>query len=153
MKKYYLAYGSNLNLSQMAYRCPSAKPIGTINLEGYRLAFRGGDNGYAYLTIEPDENSSIPMGLFELSFFDIKNLDVYEGYPDFYYKDTIPVKVGDKNIRALIYIMNKGFDYHLPSYKYIKTCIEGYRDFGFNPELLKKAYEDTYNFMNSPKLK
>ena len=37
-KKYYLAYGSNLNLSQMAYRCPNAKPIGTINLD-YRSLY------------------------------------------------------------------------------------------------------------------
>ncbi len=27
-KKYYLAYGSNLNIRQMRYRCPGAKPIG-----------------------------------------------------------------------------------------------------------------------------
>ena len=31
-KKYYLAYGSNLNLEQMAFRCPNAKPIDAIKI-------------------------------------------------------------------------------------------------------------------------
>jgi hypothetical protein len=37
----YLAYGSNLNLEQMAYRCPNAKALGGTKLNGYRLLFRG----------------------------------------------------------------------------------------------------------------
>jgi len=39
--KYYLAYGSNLNLEQMAYRCPTAKPVGVTTLKNYQLLFRG----------------------------------------------------------------------------------------------------------------
>ena len=38
-KKYYLAYGSNLNRNQMRMRCPGAKPLGTAVIEGYRLLF------------------------------------------------------------------------------------------------------------------
>ena len=30
MKEYYLAYGSNLNLEEMKFRCPTAKAIGTV---------------------------------------------------------------------------------------------------------------------------
>lgn len=33
LKKYYLAYGSNLNLEHMAHRCPNAKVVGTTILE------------------------------------------------------------------------------------------------------------------------
>ena len=40
-KRYYLAYGSNLNRKQMQMRCPGAKPIGTALLEGYELLFKG----------------------------------------------------------------------------------------------------------------
>lgn len=43
MKKYYLAYGSNLNIPQMQYRCPEARIIGTAVIEGYRLLFKGRD--------------------------------------------------------------------------------------------------------------
>ena len=39
--KLYIAYGSNLNLAQMKYRCPTAKFIGTGILENYELQFKG----------------------------------------------------------------------------------------------------------------
>lgn len=39
--KLYFAYGSNINLSQMAYRCPDAKVVEPVVLEGYELLFRG----------------------------------------------------------------------------------------------------------------
>ena len=36
-KKLYIAYGSNLNLKQMKYRCPTAKLIGKGVVENYPL--------------------------------------------------------------------------------------------------------------------
>ena len=40
-KKLYIAYGSNLNLKQMKYRCPTAKLIGKGVVENYGLQFKG----------------------------------------------------------------------------------------------------------------
>lgn len=40
--KEYFAYGSNLNLGQMAGRCPESTTVQIARLEGYELAFRGG---------------------------------------------------------------------------------------------------------------
>ena len=51
-KKLYIAYGSNLNLPQMAKRCPTAKVVGTSEIKDYALVFRGGGHG-AVATIEP----------------------------------------------------------------------------------------------------
>lgn len=151
-KKYYLAYGSNLNLNQMNYRCWSAKPIGSITLNDYRLVYKGRADSFSYLTIEKCEGYNVPLGLFEVSPFDIFSLDNYEGYPTFYSKFYIPIEIGEKNKKALIYIMNENFDYHLPSRQYIETCEEGYDDFGFDRSILDKAYIDTVNNM-SKKLK
>ena len=36
MKRYYLAYGSNLYTPQMRYRCPSARLMGTAVIENYK---------------------------------------------------------------------------------------------------------------------
>ena len=36
-KRLYIAYGSNINLEQMAYRCPNSKVIGKEMLKGYEL--------------------------------------------------------------------------------------------------------------------
>ena len=38
--RYYFAYGSNMNLEQMKYRCPAAEVVENVRLENYRLAFR-----------------------------------------------------------------------------------------------------------------
>ena len=36
-KRYYIAYGSNLNVRQMLMRCPSARIIGTSEIHNYRF--------------------------------------------------------------------------------------------------------------------
>ena len=43
---YYFAYGSNMNLDQMAYRCPAASVVEPVHLEGYRLTFCGRGKGH-----------------------------------------------------------------------------------------------------------
>ena len=41
----YIAYGSNLNLPQMAFRCPTAKVVGASEIESCELLFRGNRRG------------------------------------------------------------------------------------------------------------
>ena len=143
MKKIYLAYGSNLNLLSMEYRCKKAVPIGSSVLKNYRLVYKGSADGYAYLTIEPAKEFYVPIGIFNISFFDEFRLNKYEGYPKLYYKEYLPINVNDKEEKGLIYIMNNNFTYHLPSDNYIDTCMIGYEHFGFNKEVLDDAYEYT----------
>lgn len=50
-QRLYIAYGSNLNLEQMAFRCPTAKVVGKSELKDYELLFRGGRRG-AVATVE-----------------------------------------------------------------------------------------------------
>lgn len=50
----YLAYGSNMNLTQMAFCCPTAEVVGISELKGYELLFRGAPRG-AVATVEPKE--------------------------------------------------------------------------------------------------
>ena len=38
--KYYIAYGSNMDEEQMAYRCPEAKLIGKSEIKNYELLFK-----------------------------------------------------------------------------------------------------------------
>lgn len=150
-KQYYLAYGSNLNLNEMKYRCPSAKKIGSTTLKGYRLVYKGYEDKSAYLTIEESKDSIIPLGVFEVSLIDILKLNKYEGYPHLYSKRYIPIKIKGEEVNALIYVMNDNFDYHLPSEEYVLSCIEGYEDFGFDKSILNKALIDTKE--NLPKIK
>ena len=38
--KFYLAYGSNLDMERMGRRCPYAVPVGVTEIYGYRLLFK-----------------------------------------------------------------------------------------------------------------
>ena len=151
MKIYYLAYGSNLNLEHMKDRCPSAKMIGSLLLQNFRLVYKGSKDLFAYLTIEKCDKKVVPIGLFELSDDDIYSLDRYEGYPTLYSKEYIQVKTNETIYNCLIYIMNDDFDYHIPSNDYIQICKQGYKDFSFDENVLDKALEDTLD--NLPKKK
>ena len=69
MKKYYLAYGSNLNVAQMRFRCPDAMVVGAAVIPDYELLFKGSLTG-AYLTIEPKQGAQVPVGVWEVSLAD-----------------------------------------------------------------------------------
>lgn len=146
MKRYYIAYGSNLNIRQMRRRCPSARIIGTAELHGYELLFKGSRTG-SYLTIEKKEGSTVPVAAWEVTEKDEEALDRYEGFPDFYYKTELmlPIKgiVSGKirNRKCFVYIMHEDRPLGIPSELYMDTCREGYRDFSFDEKFLKDACE------------
>ena len=144
MSKYYIAYGSNLNINQMKRRCPTARVIGTGFIEDYELLFKGSKTG-SYLTIEKAEGKSLPVAIWKVTELDEQALDRYEGYPTFYYKadveiDIKGIKTGKEyRKKAFVYIMHEDRDVGMPSKYYVMTCLEGYKTFGFSPKYLEDA--------------
>lgn len=144
MKRYYLAYGSNLNMNQMRFRCPTARVVGTAVIKDYELLFKGREM-CSYLTIEPKEGSEVPVAVWSVEESDEKSLDRYEGFPNFYYKKEMQVemtgiKSGRKRTRdAFVYIMHEDRPLGIPTWQYVNTCMAGYRTFGFNQSLIIKA--------------
>ena len=144
-KRYYLAYGSNLNMEQMKYRCSGAVPLGTAELEGYRLLFKGSKTG-SYLTIEKADGFTVPVGVWAVTEADEKRLDCYEGFPTFYYKENLDITytglVSKKahRVNAFVYIMQEDRPFGIPSHLYMNTCRQGYADFGFDKDALATAY-------------
>ena len=142
MKKYYLAYGSNLNLDEMKSRCPFSRPVGISYINNYRLIFKG-TKQVSYLTIEPCEGSIVPVGVYEITPMDEANLDFYEGVPTLYSKHNITVSLYGEEIQAIVYIMNPKYSYNLPSTTYVSRCIKGYQNFHLNHEILNIALQTT----------
>lgn len=140
-KRYYIAYGSNLNVRQMKIRCPKAKLEGTATLENHILYFRGSLTG-SYLTIEPKIGASVPVAVWEVTPSDEKALDRYEGYPNFYYKQDYTLKVTsmdktkETTLDCFAYVMRSDRPIGIPSDYYVYTCLEGYEYFGFNKKIL-----------------
>lgn len=138
MKRIYLAYGSNMNLAQMAKRCPAAKLIGPATLKGWKLAFRGMDGG-AVATIEPELGSEVPAVLWELEPEDEAALDRYEGYPYLYRKEMVEVVFEEKPVEAFVYIMNPGRGLGRPGDRYYTVIKQGYKAAGFDISRLDRA--------------
>ena len=143
-EKLYLAYGSNLNIVQMIIRCPDAKFYGTAEIKDYELLFKGSKTG-AYLTIERRKGSNVPVGVWAVTERDISALDRYEGFPAFYYKKEFRQQIWGKDGEDLgvhdcfAYIMREDRRIGIPSSVYINTCREGYKDFGFDINILMVA--------------
>lgn len=88
----YFAYGSNINLDQMAYRCPAAQVVGPVVLEGYELLFRGNASGNGVATIKPKEGQQVHGLLWRITPGCERSLDLYEGYPHLYEKESVAVR-------------------------------------------------------------
>ena len=108
MKKFYLAYGSNLNVKQMQFRCSDARIVGTAEIPNYQLLFKGSKTG-SYLTIEPKQGCTVPAAVWSVSERDELALDRYEGYPHFYYKTELELPLAEtgKKLTAFVYIMHE----------------------------------------------
>ena len=150
-KRFYLAYGSNLNIPQMQRRCPTAKIVGTAEIKDYELLFKGSKTG-SYLTIEPKKGATVPVAVWEIKKADEKSLDQYEGFPRFYYKKDFRVRcryIKSGRVRTLntfAYIMDERRQLGVPKLGvpngyYINTCLNGYDSFGFDRELIFKAID------------
>lgn len=136
-KRLYVAYGSNLNLKQMARRCPIAKVYGIGKIKDYQLTFRG------VATIEPDKGKEVPVAVWQIQPSDEQALDRYEGYPSFYRKEDIQVQMeSGECVTAMVYIMNRGQS-KFPTTGYFNTIAEGYTDCGLDSSCLKEALDDT----------
>jgi hypothetical protein len=140
-KRLYIAYGSNLNLRQMAYRCPTAKPVGAVILKDYELLFRG------VATIEPRKGSTVPVLLWDIKPTDEVFLDRYEGYPHFYEKQIMEIELNNRPVSAMVYIMTPGHEAGYPSRVYLNVIAEGYKSAGFDSSILDTAIERTKEIM------
>lgn len=140
--KLYFAYGSNMNLKQMAFRCPNAQAVDTVRLEGYRLAFcmNGGGDGVA--TILPDPDGFVGGVLWRISERDEQSLDHYEGFPRLYGKEAVLVMNPDGLKREVMaYTMNSPYKDvpALPSQLYLSGILHGCRQNGIDIEPVLEA--------------
>jgi len=138
MKRLYVAYGSNLHIEQMARRCPTARVYARGSLKDYRLVYRGSKTG-SYASVEPCKGSSVPVAVWEITKSDEASLDRYEGYPTFYYKDTVKVKTGRGVLEGMIYIISPTAEPGRPSSYYVDVVRTGYMENGFDLDIFNRS--------------
>lgn len=135
--RYYFAYGSNMDHSQMAKRCPQAYFVSKASLPGYT----GVVDNRGYAPIIPSKNSTFPFEgvLWKISELDEKELDRYEGVErNTYRKELMRVHVDEGHVvEALVYISNheRAETSHLTDY--LKKVHEAAIDNGLNDETVQ----------------
>ena len=145
-ERYYFAYGSNMNLEQMDFRCPEAVVVENVRLEGYRLVFCGRNPGNGVATILPEEGSHVDGVLWRITPRCEENLDRYEGYPHLYGKEIVSVRnTGGMQQNAAVYVMNAPYKDcpAKPSDFYLKGILEGCRQNQLPVEPVMEAVKRT----------
>ena len=138
----YFAYGSNIDLEQMARRCPAAQGVGPVTLENYELAFRG--SGFA--TIVPKKGSVVHGLLWSITPLCERALDRYEGYPRHYTKEPVTVRGEDgREAFVMAYVMAEEWSRQpaLPSETYYGIIQRGFEENGLPVSSLEDARDRT----------
>ena len=110
----YFAYGSNMDASAMARRCPRSKALGLARLKRHRLAvMREG-----WLTAVRDSASVVHGVLWDLALSDVAALDRYEGLSKGLYAKLVQPVVAERAPRqAIVYFgLNAGPGAARPGY-------------------------------------
>ena len=147
MSKYYIAYGSNMNLRKMAMRCPTAEKVGVGKLKNYELQFKGSAYN-AFATISQHHGKDVEILLLKIEESDEKCLDRYEGYPNFYEKETVEVELENGDVvEGMVYVMEQSQKFGHPSYYYLQTIAEGYVKNGIDVSSLEMALEQNQEYV------
>lgn len=142
--KLYAAYGSNLNKGQMAYRCPTAKPVAKSWIHDHKLVFQGRPLG-AHANVIPAPGYDVPVVIWEITQADERALDRYEGVAGGYYtKEYMTLEVAGEMKEVLIYIMTPN-PYGIPVDLYLATITQGYLDFNLEANILNEAVKEAYS--------
>jgi gamma-glutamylcyclotransferase (GGCT)/AIG2-like uncharacterized protein YtfP len=82
LKNLYFAYGANMHPGAMQWRCPKAQASQAVILRDWELKF------YCHATIEPKKGAEVAGVLWEITENCEQNLDMFEGFPNYYTKRT-----------------------------------------------------------------
>ncbi len=139
----YCAYGSNCSLSQMDYRCPNSYVVCNGKLKGFKLVF----NFHADVIRTDNENDFVPVVVWNIADSDWLRLDMYEGYPSYYVKETVNVILDNGKIeKATVYVMAENRKGVCPPEKTYFDCIcKGYMENGIDVEYLYDALKYSTN--------
>jgi gamma-glutamylcyclotransferase (GGCT)/AIG2-like uncharacterized protein YtfP len=103
----YAAYGSNLDPSQMAHRCPHSPLRGTGWLTGWRITFGGEGWDGALPTLVEDPGWQIFVALYDVTEADVASLDSWEGADQgLYRKVRVRVATLEGEQLAWVYVLD-----------------------------------------------
>ena len=130
MKTYfnYFAYGSNMCIEQMGYRCPEANKLSNAKLNNYEFVI----NRHGLATLVVKQGAGAEGVLWSISESDKATLDVYEGLEsNLYSLHKMSVETCNGATQALIYIATNQ-DLGRPALAYMEPIVNAARHHGFS---------------------
>ncbi|TMA11206.1 MAG: gamma-glutamylcyclotransferase [Deltaproteobacteria bacterium] len=126
---YYFAYGSNMNWTQMAQRCPSARFVSVARLKDHRFAITRQSRRRLCGTADvlPESGSEVWGVVYQL---DDCELGVLDGFEDGYGREKMyvdPIGDGRRPLEAWVYVAEKETCPPLPNGLYKRLIVEGAR--------------------------
>lgn len=135
---YYFAYGMNTNKSEMTMRCPNAEFIGVATLYNHQFRFAG------HADIIKSCNDHVDGALWKITDDCLHNLDILEGYPNYYNRKIVTVESDSIKFIAWTYYMNNSVS-AMPLEYYWNCVCEGYTTYNIPKNQLYRALNDLYN--------
>lgn len=142
MKRYYLAYGSNLHVPRLQRRVSSASPLDVIQISGYRLTFDkfsrdGSGKCNALYTGKPED--VLNCALYEIERSQKPLLDRAEGLGFGYFQAEFPL-ARDSRRTAFIYLSHPAYrrSQILPFSWYRELVLRGAEHHEFHPSYVER---------------
>lgn len=152
----YFAYGSNMDLAQMAQRCPASRPLGPARLMRHRFVIM--PEGWASVARAP--RGEVWGLLWDLALKDVPALDRYESLHTGLYSKILQTVIAQPGgpRRALVYVGRPG-EGGVPQTGYMEAILAAAGSLGlpqsycaslerFLPEVSRKATHLRYNGKN-----
>jgi|VirMetMinimDraft_7_1064189.scaffolds.fasta_scaffold08356_4 gamma-glutamylcyclotransferase (GGCT)/AIG2-like uncharacterized protein YtfP len=136
MTQLYFAYGANLNVEEMSYRCPGAVPVHSFVLTGWQLLF-----SHVATIVPAYDGQGVPGAIWAITDTCEDSLDGFEGYPYLYTKKYLETTAG----KLMFYVMHDVETGKPPSLSYLNTITRGYADWGLDQAYLDQAVEQCRN--------
>ena len=133
-KRYYFAYGSNMDNRQIRERCPDAVSVSMATLRGYRFII----NTHGVATVVPDTSGVVYGILWNISKGDEKSLDVYEGVRcGIYRKDYVDLETKDGKLSSVLIYIAGDSDIGYPLDGYMERIISAAEKMGYLRNILR----------------
>ena len=134
-KRCYFAYGSNMSVAEMQWRCPGALLLETARLDAHRFVI----NARGVATVTPDPAGAVYGVLWQITVDHEEALDLYEGVRlGFYKKRTKGVmNLEGRQTKALIYTATDSTPGR-PRDGYLEEILSAAKGHGFPSSYIKE---------------
>ena len=139
---YYFAFGSNMDVEQMAIRCPGAMVEGPAYLEDHELVFRGPSKkrGGGVLSVDSQPGVVVEGILYRVDPHHLQALDRFEGAPEWYVRQRVEVRLRDGTRRpATLYRLPVEVQRMKPTEAYLAQVLRACHHQGFETARVEAA--------------